>query len=172
MPKILDKPREGILGAAEKELAERGVNGFNIRDVASLSGVAIGTIYNYYGNKFSLINSVLSSLWARNLAKATSVIKPGDPVGAVLALYEAVNGYMEAEGEAVEAIREAGPYFGDGEFENDVIQEEIAKAIAPALSDGVIRCAETILAELIVFAAVEHKISGDELRKVVTKLIA
>ncbi|MBQ1879957.1 MAG: TetR/AcrR family transcriptional regulator [Candidatus Enteromonas sp.] len=172
MPKILDKPREGILGAAEQELAEKGVSGFNIRDVASLSGVAIGTIYNYYGNKFSLINSVLASLWAKSLAKAVAMIKPGDPVGAVLALYEAARGYMDAERETIEAIREAGPYFGDGEFEDDVIQAEIAKSIAPALSDGVIRCAETILAELIVFAAVEHKISGEELRKVVQKIVA
>jgi predicted nucleic-acid-binding protein len=79
---------------------------------------------------------------------------------------------MDAERETIEAIREAGPYFGDGEFEDDVIQAEIAKSIAPALSDGVIRCAETILAELIVFAAVEHKISGEELRKVVQKIVA
>ena len=172
MPKILDKPREGILGAAEEELTNKGVNGFNIRDVAKRSGVAIGTIYNYYGNKFNLVNSVLSSLWAKHLAKATSMVQPGDPVGAVLALYDAVERFEETEKETICAIREAGSFFGDGEFENESIRRDIAEAIVPALADNVMRGADLILAELVVFAAIEKKLPLEELKKATAKIVA
>ena len=63
MPKILHEPRENILLAARTELHEKGVNGFNIRDVAKLSGVAIGTIYNYYGDKYKLVVEVVKELF-------------------------------------------------------------------------------------------------------------
>lgn len=172
MPKILERPREGILEAAEQELTNKGVVGFNIRDVAALSGVAIGTIYNYYGNKFSLINSVLSSLWAKGLAKAVSVIKPGDPVGAVLALYDAVNHFEETERESIDAIRAAGNFFGDEAYENELLRRELANAIAPSLGDNVFRPAELILAELVLFAAIERKISVEDLKKATTKIVA
>ena len=119
-----------------------------------------------------MINSVLSSLWAKGLAKAVSVIKPGDPVGAVLALYDAVNHFEETERESIDAIRVAGNFFGDEAYENELLRRELANAIAPSLGDNVFRPAELILAELVLFAAIERKISVEDLKKATTKIVA
>lgn len=109
MPKILHAPEQSILSAAQNELREKGVRGFNIRDVASLSGVAIGTIYNYYGHKFDLIAIVLKSFYIEDAKKIAASI----PVGLTLEegvahIHHSIKEFKEKYSEAFESSLENG----------------------------------------------------------------
>ncbi len=107
MPKILHEPRENILSAAQKELREKGVRGFNIRDVAKLSGVAIGTIYNYYGDKYNLISVVCKSFFDAEIAAQIERYPEGRPLEkGVECLYIALQEFKNEHSEALGAILE------------------------------------------------------------------
>ena len=53
---------ERILDAASAVFAQKGYNGATIRDISTLAGLADGTIYNYFENKFDLLIGILSRL--------------------------------------------------------------------------------------------------------------
>ena len=80
MPKIIKDPEERILQAARKRLLDSDLSSFSLRGVAADCGIAVGTIYNYFKNKESLMAAVMAQDWAkareeagRDLAEAPSL---------------------------------------------------------------------------------------------------
>jgi len=63
MPKLIPEAKANILAAAKKQLFERGYAGFTLREIANQSGVAVGTIYNYFSNKEMLVASIMAEDW-------------------------------------------------------------------------------------------------------------
>jgi len=51
--------REGLLEAAEQVFADKGVDGARIEDIAARAGVAVGTIYNYFGDSAELLKTLI-----------------------------------------------------------------------------------------------------------------
>lgn len=63
MPKIIEGLRENMLSQSRHILFTEGYDAVTIRRVASLCGVAVGTVYNYYSSKNLLIASVMLEDW-------------------------------------------------------------------------------------------------------------
>ena len=63
MPKIIEGAREKILENAKRRLFENGYQHLSLREVAKESGIATGTIYNYFANKDYLIASIMLEDW-------------------------------------------------------------------------------------------------------------
>ena len=63
MPKIIDEARERILAEARKTLLTAGYKGLSLRGLARDCSVAVGTIYNYFPNKDTLIALVMMQDW-------------------------------------------------------------------------------------------------------------
>ena len=63
MPKIIEGAREKILVNAKKRLFENGYQHLSLREVAKESGIATGTIYNYFANKDYLITHIMLEDW-------------------------------------------------------------------------------------------------------------
>ena len=59
MPKILPNQREVFLNNAKKILKKEGCGALSIRRLANDSGVATGTLYNYFRSKEDLIAAVM-----------------------------------------------------------------------------------------------------------------
>lgn len=53
--------RTAILGAAETVFAREGFSAAKMADIAAEAGVAAGTLYNYFGSKNEIFNSILAS---------------------------------------------------------------------------------------------------------------
>jgi AcrR family transcriptional regulator len=70
--------RNAILDAAEEVLAERGLHGARIQDIADRARMAVGTIYNYFGQKDDVLHALLEERTAE-LAAALAAA-PDDPV--------------------------------------------------------------------------------------------
>ena len=67
MPKIIEGAREKILANARRRLFEKGYQHLSLREVAKESGIATGTIYNYFANKDYLIASIMLEDWVKTL---------------------------------------------------------------------------------------------------------
>lgn len=65
MPKLIDDPRNLILGQARTFLEKEGYAKFNIRQIAKLSGVSVGTVYNYFPTKKDLVTYLMIEYWDR-----------------------------------------------------------------------------------------------------------
>lgn len=55
--------REIILAEAKNIAIEQGISNINIRAVAKNSGIAIGTVYNYFPSKGDLLVAVIEEFW-------------------------------------------------------------------------------------------------------------
>lgn len=55
--------REVILTASRTMLREKGWAAINMRSVASQCGVAVGSLYNYFGSKTELVAATVESVW-------------------------------------------------------------------------------------------------------------
>lgn len=63
MPKIYDDLRETIVQKAKKIIVSKGYSKLNMREVAKTCGIAVGTIYNYFPTKDSLMSELMYQYW-------------------------------------------------------------------------------------------------------------
>lgn len=70
--------RGRVVGAAVELAAEGGYEAVQMRDVASRAGVALGTIYRYFGSKDHLLAAGLVE-WARDLEQQVGQRPPRGP---------------------------------------------------------------------------------------------
>ena len=75
MPKLIKNAKENILREAKDLILTAGAPNFNMRTVAERSGVAAGTLYNYFPSKEHLIASVILEDWHAILSDARNKLK-------------------------------------------------------------------------------------------------
>ena len=54
--------REAILAASQKLVMEKGLQAVNMRTVASVCGVAVGSVYNYFPSKAELLTATVENV--------------------------------------------------------------------------------------------------------------
>lgn len=69
MPKIIGNLRENILKQSREILFRSGYHELSIRAIAEACGVAVGTIYNYYENKDTIVAYVMMEDWEQILSQ-------------------------------------------------------------------------------------------------------
>lgn len=67
MPKIIKDPKEKILKVSSKELETKGYEKLSMREIAKKSGIGLGTIYNYFDDKLSIVAALVSIDWNKEL---------------------------------------------------------------------------------------------------------
>lgn len=55
--------REAILAASRKLVMEKGLPAVNMRSVASVCDVAVGSVYNYFPSKSELLTATVEKVW-------------------------------------------------------------------------------------------------------------
>lgn len=63
MPKIIENPREVLLAHARRIIVDEGCDSLTIRKVSKSSGIAVGTIYNYFPSKRDLTIQLMMDYW-------------------------------------------------------------------------------------------------------------
>lgn len=74
MPKIIEGVRENVLETAKTILFSEGYQGLSMRSVAAASGIATGTIYNYFESKDVLIANIMMKDWHIALEKMQEAV--------------------------------------------------------------------------------------------------
>lgn len=96
MPKIIEGAREKILVNAKRRLFENGYQHLSLREVAKESGIATGTIYNYFANKDCLIASIMLEDWEKAINKMEKKVKAAATVKeGVFGICNAMDGFCE-----------------------------------------------------------------------------
>ena len=91
MPKIIEGARDKILQNARKRLFEEGYTHLSLREVAKESGIATGTIYNYFASKDYLIASIMMEDWQVALEKMDALAENAShPVEGIIGICEAI----------------------------------------------------------------------------------
>ncbi|MDS0526930.1 TetR/AcrR family transcriptional regulator [Clostridium sp. SHJSY1] len=68
MPKILENPKESILLYAKDIVLTEGIENLTMREVSKKSGIAVGTIYNYFPTKKDLTIDLIENYWYEYLS--------------------------------------------------------------------------------------------------------
>ena len=99
MPKIIDNIEQKIYENALALFAARGYNQVSMKDVAEASGIAVGTLYNYYSNKMDLFLNVFEEHINQVYTKLREIIeKDKEPVEFITVLYDEfvkISGFSE-----------------------------------------------------------------------------
>ena len=112
MPKIIENVENRILRAARERLLGGDLSSFSARGIAEDCGIAVGTIYNYYRDKESLLGAVMAQDWQAELGKAEAEIAGvSSPQAGILCLHSAIRSFT-AVYEAVWANYPTGEGFG------------------------------------------------------------
>ncbi|MDO5330590.1 MAG: TetR/AcrR family transcriptional regulator [Bacillota bacterium] len=165
MPKILDAPKEHIIAAAREELLSEGVKGFNIRPVAKNSGVAIGTIYNYYGNKTSLIVAVILDNWKQIKKELDAKCHDVSKEEAVRLSYDAIAAFHEGNKQAISEIFEVAPdCFSRGRDPEDAMLADVKAIFVGEL--GVTPGRATLAAKALFLGVSEEEVTEEEAKAV------
>ena len=91
MPKIIEDVENRILRAARERLLGGDLSSFSARGIAEDCGSAVGTIYNSYRDKESLMAAVMAQDWQAELQRAGEAVAAAPSVEAgILCLYEAM----------------------------------------------------------------------------------
>lgn len=112
MPKIIEDVENRILRAARQRLLGGDLSSFSARGIAEDCGIAVGTIYNYYRDKESLMAAIMAQDWQTELERAGEAVAaaPGIEAG-ILCLYEAMRRFSDLY-ESVWAAYPTGEGFG------------------------------------------------------------
>lgn len=68
MPKIIPGLKEKLLEVSASIIAENGYGALSMKELAKKSGIAVGTIYNYFPDKNALLGAIVVQDW-ENLEK-------------------------------------------------------------------------------------------------------
>lgn len=95
MAKHISNVRDRIFAVSKKHLFEKGYTGLTLREVAAKSGIAVGTIYNYFTSKDMLVATIMAEDWLLSINRleevctSTATVEQG-----VRAIYQAIVGFV------------------------------------------------------------------------------
>lgn len=75
MPKVIKDIEETIFEAASELFGEQGYKNTDMKEIAQKSGIAVGTLYNYYSNKKALFLTVFKKSWENTFVKLDEIIE-------------------------------------------------------------------------------------------------
>lgn len=79
--------KETLLGIARDISYHEGISKVSIRRLASESGVAIGTVYNYYPSKADLVADIMEDFWRNVFHGSHFNTESGDFLGSIEEIY-------------------------------------------------------------------------------------
>lgn len=92
MPKIIENVREQLIAEAKKQVRERGYKATTIRSIAAECGIGVGTVYNYFDSKDTLIASFMAEDWQNELG---AISRSGAPSEVVAGIIRAILAFSE-----------------------------------------------------------------------------
>lgn len=101
MPKVIGNAHGAILDAARRLLAEQGYEHLGMRAIAARSGLATGTLYNYYRAKDEIVYALMLEDWEATLARMDAAVDGagGEPsrtrsAGSLLPMFQALRDFF------------------------------------------------------------------------------
>ena len=88
MPKIIENLRSELIKTGKSMLIEKGYKALTMREVASISNIALGTVYNYFSSKDEMVASIMMQDWTEVFSKQNSYTDTGSAIEGLRIIYE------------------------------------------------------------------------------------
>lgn len=175
MPKIIQELREKILAVSRTRLLTEGYAALSLRGIAQDCSIAVGTIYNYFKDKNTLIASVMLEDWlealgAMDLACAQAETAAEGYVG----IYTAIRDFSHTYREVWAQFSQAGGSSGEIDSRHLMLRNQLTERIVPLLARsgrGEMGDIAPILAETVLAAAVQPDISLEQITAFIQHVI-
>ena len=167
MPKIIDEARTRILITARRKLFAEGYSGLTLRSVARECSIAVGTIYNYFKHKDTLVASIMMEDWVEVLAQMDRACA-GAPTAAdgLVDIQRAIKGFGSLYGAVWEQFSQTGGSSGAINSRHRMLRDQISQRILSMMErlDMEDRILAPVLAETVLAAALQPDIGQEEIR--------
>ena len=175
MPKIIEELREKILAAARKRLLLEGYSALSLRGIAQDCSIAVGTIYNYFKDKNTLIASVMLGDWLEALEKMDrSCAQARTAAEGYVGIYTAIRDFSRIYQEVWAQFAQTGGSSGEIGQRHLMLRNQLVERIVPLLErtgHGDLADAAPILAETVLAAAVQPDIGLEQITAFIQRLV-
>ena len=171
MPKIIKNPEDRILQAARKRLLDKELSSFSLRGVAADCGIAVGTIYNYFKDKESLMAAVMVQDWkdARQDARKELAQAPSLQEG-LLHICREIRNYCLLYQKVWSSYPAGGEFSTRYRMRHELLLSQITELLKGLYERFDTPCAEhrtTLYAELIIAGAQHPEIREEEIIEII-----
>ncbi len=175
IPKIIQELRERILAAARRRLLTEGYAALSLRGIAQDCSIAVGTIYNYFPDKNTLIASVMLVDWLTALDKMDRGCAGARTISeGYLAIYAAIREFAQIYREVWTQFTRTGGSSGELDSRHLLLRDQLVARIAPLLErTGQTGCVDIapILAETALSTAVQADILPEQVAAFIKRLV-
>ena len=174
MPKIIADARGRILASARCTLLQQGYTQLSLRAIARDCNIAVGTIYNYFNNKESLIASVMLEDWLEARKTMEQACESAQTVAdGVAAVYTALDGFAGIYRQVWRQFLHAGGSTDVVAGRHGLLRGQIEACLAALLqrfghSKDAALC--PVLAELILSLVQQTDLGEADLRRLTNRL--
>ena len=171
MPKIIKNPEDRILQAARKRLLDRELSSFSLRNVAADCGIAVGTIYNYFKDKESLMAAVMAQDWMEARQDThRELMQAGSLQEGLLYICRGIRAFCLLYHEVWSSYPAGGEFSTRYRRRHELLLSQITEMIKELYEHFGEPCPEsrrTLFAELIIAGALHPEIREEEIIEII-----
>lgn len=137
MPKIIKDLESRLLAEAQQQIEEAGYGAMTIRSVAKACGIGIGTMYNYFPSKETLVATYLLEDWKQCITaiEAVSTYSP-DSKPVCLCIYDHLNAFSDRHKKIFRDSAAGADFAGSFSRYHTLLRAQLAHPLRPFCRDN------------------------------------
>ena len=130
MPKIIENLQKRLVEEARRQVEESSYAAMTIRSVAKECGVGVGTVYNYYPSKESLVAAFMLEDWKQAMAVAEAVSTYAEsPRAIALCLYDQLQQFAQRHQAILRDEAASAGFTGSFSKYHGLLRSQLAKPL-------------------------------------------
>ncbi len=130
MPKIIENLESRLLEEARKQVLEQGYAAVTIRSVAKACGVGVGTVYNYFPSKDSLLAHFMLIAWKDCIAIIEAVSNYSDrPIQVLRCMHDQLTMFVQKHQSILKDEAAAASFSGSFSRYHGMLRQQLAKPL-------------------------------------------
>lgn len=156
MPKIIENLQDRLLAEARRQVEENGYAAMTIRSVAKSCGVGVGTVYNYFSSKDTMVATFMLEEWQKCIGMIHAVAEAAEmPEEIVRCIYDELRRYERINQKIFEDKDAASVFGASSSRYHVVLRSQLAEPLKRF-------CSSDFIAEFIAEALLNWSMAGKE----------
>ena len=131
MPKIIENLENRLIAEAKQQIEHSGYGAVTIRSIAKGCGVGVGTVYNYFPSKETLVAKYLLEDWQDCITAIGAVSTYADsPRQVALCIYDQLNAFAGRHAAVFQDAAAAAGFAGSFSRYHTLLRAQLAQSLA------------------------------------------